>query len=120
MLANSPIRTSILEQTPMQQLPEMREVVAPTLLLASDEASYTTGHALLFDGADHRHALAVLSDRPASSTVSHTAGGTTQDTPFLPIPPGCILCGGAGLSGSVANVFVNAAGVSLIPGRAQR
>ena len=47
---DEPIRESILEQTPMRRLAEMREVVAPALFLASDEASYITGAALVVDG----------------------------------------------------------------------
>jgi 3-oxoacyl-[acyl-carrier protein] reductase len=50
MLANRPILESILEQTPMRRLAEMDEVVAPALFLASDDASYITGAALLVDG----------------------------------------------------------------------
>ena len=34
----------------MRRLAEMREIVAPALFLASDEASYITGAALLVDG----------------------------------------------------------------------
>ena len=50
MLANERIRTSILEQTPMGRLASMEELTAPALFLASDEASYITGAALLVDG----------------------------------------------------------------------
>ncbi len=50
MLTNESILESIVEQTPMRRLAEMPEVVAPTLFLASDEASYITGAALLVDG----------------------------------------------------------------------
>ena len=50
MLANERIRTSILEHTPMGRLASMEELTAPALFLASDEASYITGAALLVDG----------------------------------------------------------------------
>jgi NAD(P)-dependent dehydrogenase (short-subunit alcohol dehydrogenase family) len=50
MLTNQSIRASILDQTPMRRLAEMHEVVAPALFLASDDASYITGAALLVDG----------------------------------------------------------------------
>ena len=50
MLTNQPILTSILEQTPMRRLAAMHEIVAPALFLASDDASYITGAALLVDG----------------------------------------------------------------------
>jgi NAD(P)-dependent dehydrogenase (short-subunit alcohol dehydrogenase family) len=50
MLGNESILASILEQTPMRRLAMMHEVVAPALFLASDEASYITGAALLVDG----------------------------------------------------------------------
>jgi NAD(P)-dependent dehydrogenase (short-subunit alcohol dehydrogenase family) len=50
MLAHEPIRDAILEQTAMGRLAELDEVVGPALFLASDEASYTTGAALLVDG----------------------------------------------------------------------
>ena len=50
MLTNQSILESILEQTPMRRLAEMHEVVGPALFLASDDASYMTGAALLVDG----------------------------------------------------------------------
>jgi NAD(P)-dependent dehydrogenase (short-subunit alcohol dehydrogenase family) len=50
MLSKESIRGSILDATPMRRLAEMREVVEPALFLASDEASYITGAALLVDG----------------------------------------------------------------------
>jgi 3-oxoacyl-[acyl-carrier protein] reductase len=50
MLTNESIRDSIFEETPMGRLAEMDEVVAPALFLASSEASYITGAALLVDG----------------------------------------------------------------------
>jgi len=50
MLANESIRESVLDDTPMRRLAEMDEVVAPALFLASNEASYITGAALLVDG----------------------------------------------------------------------
>lgn len=50
MLSNDSIRESILNKTPMRRLAEMREVVEPALFLASDDASYITGAALLVDG----------------------------------------------------------------------
>jgi NAD(P)-dependent dehydrogenase (short-subunit alcohol dehydrogenase family) len=50
MLANESILTSILGQTPLGRLAVMEEVVAPVLFLASDDAAYITGAALLVDG----------------------------------------------------------------------
>jgi NAD(P)-dependent dehydrogenase (short-subunit alcohol dehydrogenase family) len=50
MLAHQPILDAILDATPLRRLAEMEEVVAPALFLASDEASYITGAALLVDG----------------------------------------------------------------------
>jgi len=50
MLANQPILDAILDATPLRRLAEMEEIVAPALFLASDEASYITGAALLVDG----------------------------------------------------------------------
>ena len=50
MLTNECIRESILDETPMRRLAEMHEVVAPALFLASSDASYITGAALLVDG----------------------------------------------------------------------
>ena len=50
MLTNDSIRESIFDQTPMRRLAEMREVVEPALFLASDDASYITGAALIVDG----------------------------------------------------------------------
>ena len=50
MLTNQPSLNSILEQTPMRRLAEISEVVTPALFLASDDASYITGAALLVDG----------------------------------------------------------------------
>jgi NAD(P)-dependent dehydrogenase (short-subunit alcohol dehydrogenase family) len=50
LLAKRSALESILEQTPMRRLAEMHEVVAPALFLASDEAAYITGAALLVDG----------------------------------------------------------------------
>jgi NAD(P)-dependent dehydrogenase (short-subunit alcohol dehydrogenase family) len=50
MLKNEQILASILEQTPMRRLAVLHEVVAPALFLASDDASYITGEALVVDG----------------------------------------------------------------------
>jgi NAD(P)-dependent dehydrogenase (short-subunit alcohol dehydrogenase family) len=50
MLAVERIRAEILEATPLGRLATLDEVVAPALFLASDEASYVTGAALLVDG----------------------------------------------------------------------
>lgn len=50
MLAVDHIRTDIVEQTPLGRLAHIDEVVAPTLFLASDDASYITGVALAVDG----------------------------------------------------------------------
>jgi 3-oxoacyl-[acyl-carrier protein] reductase len=44
------IREAILVQTPLARLATLDEVVAPTLFLASSDASYVTGAALLVDG----------------------------------------------------------------------
>jgi len=50
MLTNEAIRELILQQRPMRRLAEMPEVVAPALFLASDDALYITGAALVVDG----------------------------------------------------------------------
>jgi 3-oxoacyl-[acyl-carrier protein] reductase len=50
MLAVEHLREEILAQTPLGRLATMEEVVAPALFLASDEASFVTGTALLVDG----------------------------------------------------------------------
>jgi NAD(P)-dependent dehydrogenase (short-subunit alcohol dehydrogenase family) len=50
MLAVEHLRAEILRLTPLGRLGEIDEVVAPALFLASDEASYVTGAALLVDG----------------------------------------------------------------------
>lgn len=50
MLAVERIRAEILADTPLGRLATLEEVVAPALFLASDEASYVTGAALLVDG----------------------------------------------------------------------
>ena len=50
MLAVDHIREDVLARTPLGRLASLEEVVAPTLFLASDEASYVTGAALLVDG----------------------------------------------------------------------
>ncbi|HEY1775335.1 MAG TPA: glucose 1-dehydrogenase [Solirubrobacteraceae bacterium] len=50
MLAKRPIMDEIVGQTPMRRLPSMDEVVDPALFLASGEASFITGTALIVDG----------------------------------------------------------------------
>lgn len=50
LLAAPHLRERILAQTPLGRLARMEEVVAPALFLASDEAAYVTGAALLVDG----------------------------------------------------------------------
>jgi NAD(P)-dependent dehydrogenase (short-subunit alcohol dehydrogenase family) len=50
MLAADHIREEILLNTPLGRLGRLEEVVAPALFLASDDASYITGAALLVDG----------------------------------------------------------------------
>ena len=50
MLANPAILESVVAATPLHRLAEMEEIVAPALFLASEEASYITGAALLVDG----------------------------------------------------------------------
>ena len=50
LLAVPHLRQEILAATPLGRLATLDEVVAPTLFLASDEASYVTGAALLVDG----------------------------------------------------------------------
>jgi NAD(P)-dependent dehydrogenase (short-subunit alcohol dehydrogenase family) len=50
MLAVPHLRESILAETPLGRVASLAEVVAPTLFLASDEASYVTGAALPVDG----------------------------------------------------------------------
>lgn len=50
LLAVQHLRAGILAQTPLGRLGTLEELVAPALFLASDEASYVTGAALLVDG----------------------------------------------------------------------
>jgi NAD(P)-dependent dehydrogenase (short-subunit alcohol dehydrogenase family) len=50
MLAVPHLRKEVLDATPLGRLPTIEEVVAPTLFLASDEATYITGAALPVDG----------------------------------------------------------------------
>jgi 3-oxoacyl-[acyl-carrier protein] reductase len=50
MLAVGHIRDEIIDRTPVGRLARVAEVVAPTLFLASDDASYVTGEALAVDG----------------------------------------------------------------------
>lgn len=40
----------IASRTPMRRIGELEEIVAPVMFLASDDASYITGHDLLVDG----------------------------------------------------------------------
>jgi NAD(P)-dependent dehydrogenase (short-subunit alcohol dehydrogenase family) len=50
MLAVDHLRAEVLAATPLGRLATLEEVVAAALFLASDEASYITGAALLVDG----------------------------------------------------------------------
>jgi NAD(P)-dependent dehydrogenase (short-subunit alcohol dehydrogenase family) len=50
LLAVEHLRQGVLAVTPLGRLATLEEVVAPALFLASDEASYITGAALLVDG----------------------------------------------------------------------
>ena len=50
LLAVDRIRKEILASTPIGRLATLAEVTAPILFLASDEASYVTGAALVVDG----------------------------------------------------------------------
>ena len=50
MLAVDHLRDEVLRLTPLGRLAELEELVAPALFLASDEASYVTGAALVVDG----------------------------------------------------------------------
>ena len=50
MLAVPRLRAQVLAETPLGRLAELREVVAPALFLASEDASYVTGATLLVDG----------------------------------------------------------------------
>ena len=50
MLAVEHLRAQVIAATPLGRLGTLAEVVAPALFLASDEASYITGAALLVDG----------------------------------------------------------------------
>jgi NAD(P)-dependent dehydrogenase (short-subunit alcohol dehydrogenase family) len=43
-------REEISEEYPLKRLGEPEEVAEPILFLASDEASFITGHALVIDG----------------------------------------------------------------------
>ncbi len=50
MLAHERLHREIVDATPMGRLGELREIVAPALFLASEEASYITGQLLCIDG----------------------------------------------------------------------
>ncbi len=50
MLSKEPLRDEIERQTALGRIATMEEVVEPALFLASDDARYVTGHALLVDG----------------------------------------------------------------------
>jgi len=50
MLAVERIHDELLAEIPMGRLAEVSEIVAPILFLASDDASYVTGTALVADG----------------------------------------------------------------------
>ena len=50
MLAAMGIDTWIASRTPMRRIGLLPEIVAPVMFLASDAASYITGHDLLVDG----------------------------------------------------------------------
>ena len=50
MLAVEHIKAEIIGATPLGRVAQIEEVVGPALFLASDEASYVTGAALLVDG----------------------------------------------------------------------
>ena len=50
MLAVERLRDEVLADIPMGRLAEVGEIVAPILFLASDDASYVTGAALVADG----------------------------------------------------------------------
>jgi NAD(P)-dependent dehydrogenase (short-subunit alcohol dehydrogenase family) len=50
MLAVERIHDELLAEIPMGRLAEVGEIVAPILFLASDDASYVTGAALVADG----------------------------------------------------------------------
>ena len=43
----------IASRTPMRRIGELHEIVGPVMFLASDAASYITGHDLLVDGGTH-------------------------------------------------------------------
>lgn len=50
MLAVERLREDVVALTPLARLATLEEIAAPALFLASDEASYITGAALLVDG----------------------------------------------------------------------
>ena len=50
MLAVERHRADVIAQTPLGRLATLEEIVSPALFLASDEASYVTGAALVVDG----------------------------------------------------------------------
>ena len=50
MLAVERLRADVIAQTPLGRLATLEEIVSPALFLASDEASYVTGAALVVDG----------------------------------------------------------------------
>lgn len=50
LLAVDRLRDEVIDATPLRRVGTVEEVVGPALFLASDEASYVTGAALLVDG----------------------------------------------------------------------
>jgi NAD(P)-dependent dehydrogenase (short-subunit alcohol dehydrogenase family) len=50
LIDNAELNRSIIDQTPLGRIGRAEEVVGPVLFLASDAASYITGHTLLVDG----------------------------------------------------------------------
>jgi NAD(P)-dependent dehydrogenase (short-subunit alcohol dehydrogenase family) len=50
LLAVQHLREAVVAETPLGRVATIEEVVAPSLFLASDDASYITGAALTVDG----------------------------------------------------------------------
>ncbi len=50
LMDNKKLNLSIVDQAPLRRMGDVSEVVGPVVFLASDAASYVTGHSLLVDG----------------------------------------------------------------------
>ena len=50
LLANEEYTAEVLARTPLKRIGDVQELVGPAIFLASDAASYVTGHTLFVDG----------------------------------------------------------------------